>query len=138
MKKLERTGRGALIYMDIDKFKAVNDKYGHLVGDKVLEIIGKRIKNSLKESDFVARYGGDEFVAFLQDIDRDQARQIVQRVSQAVSAPIFVNNHVFNIGITCGMAFFPQDGETLLELIKKADKRMYSIKFQECPENLDS
>ncbi len=130
LKELEaRNQRAVMIFLDLNKFKLVNDRHGHRMGDKVLEILGKRLKNAVKESDLVGRLGGDEFAVFVQNASRVQAQQIVRRICESISTPIFVDNEVFNIGVSAGVAVYPEDGKTLEELIEKADKEMYRVKY---------
>ncbi|AEH51502.1 GGDEF domain-containing protein [Pseudothermotoga thermarum] len=129
LKQLEAKNQPvAVVFIDLNRFKMVNDEHGHKVGDKVLEVIGKRLKNAVKTSDLVGRLGGDEFGIFVQNADRDQAKQIVDRVLQLILQPIVIDGQVFNISACAGVAIFPEDGKTLEELIEKADREMYRVK----------
>ncbi|WP_461768173.1 GGDEF domain-containing protein [Pseudothermotoga sp.] len=128
-RKILKSKRSAsIVYIDLNKFKEVNDRFGHMVGDRVLEIVYKRLKSVIKEHDLLARIGGDEFVALLPGANRSQAVQVVQRMSERFCNPISIMNTTIQIGMSAGIAVFPEDGETLEELLKKADENMYKAK----------
>lgn len=118
----------SIVYIDLNKFKEVNDRFGHAVGDKVLEIVYKRLKSAIRERDLLARIGGDEFVALLPDTDRPQAERVIQRMNERLSNPISIMNTTLRISMSAGIALFPEDGEALEELLKKADEDMYRMK----------
>lgn len=118
----------ALIFLDLSKFKQVNDKHGHITGDKVLKIIGERLKESVRQSDLLARFGGDEFIILAYDICLEDMNSLINRIFHAVEKPIKIGDKTFELSVQIGVAIFPQDGETLDELIRKADFAMYRAK----------
>lgn len=118
-----------LLFVDLDRFKQVNDNYGHDAGDKVLVIIAARLRAAIRDTDEVARYGGDEFVLLIKDtrhaIDIDH---MVDKISAVVEEPIALENAVVDVGASIGWASFPEDGDDYMRLIKIADSRMYNRK----------
>ncbi len=127
--KRGQTGNCALIIVDLDHFKPVNDAYGHLVGDKVLETTGRILLDIIGEKDFAGRYGGDEFIVLMENIDSEQVLRGVLR-SIMVSIRNAFENMFDDIHITAslGCAVFPKDGESYSELFKKADFCLYRAK----------
>ena len=119
----------ALIFIDLDRFKRVNDHYGHAAGDIVLTMAAQRIAASLRAEDVLARYGGDEFVVLMSGLatEEELAAQI-DRLSAALDEPMVVKGHTVLSGGSCGGALHPQDGESLDQLIQVADARMYERK----------
>jgi diguanylate cyclase (GGDEF)-like protein len=121
--------KAAVIFIDIDKFKEINDNYGHDFGDRVLEKIAGRMKNSLKSDDRLARMGGDEFVLALTEISsREEAVKITQRLIDSFRAPISITGEEIDVSLSAGISFYPDDGTKLEELIKNADYAMYQAK----------
>ncbi len=119
----------ALLFMDIDGFKPINDNFGHDIGDEILKLITKRLQNSLRENDTIARYGGDEFIAVLEHIKKENDLiKIVQKIISSISATYYVDDLEIKIGISIGISFFPQNAQTKEKLIKQADKAMYKVK----------
>jgi diguanylate cyclase (GGDEF)-like protein len=119
----------ALLCIDLDRFKAVNDTHGHPAGDAVLCEVAKRISGAIDERGMVARLGGDEFVAVLPDWrDRDEAMWLADRLVQSICRPIFWNGNLLEVGASIGVACWPQDGLTVRELIAAADGGLYSAK----------
>ena len=133
-KELVRANRGGkgfqLLVMDLDGFKSVNDNYGHKLGDTMLKAVGGVISSQLREYDFLARYGGDEFIAIVPETDPEGAESLLERITDAVdSFRLAVGNGVdARVGISLGSANYPGDGETLDALIEAADKQMYIAK----------
>lgn len=127
----ERNKTAAVIYIDLNRFKSVNDHHGHHIGDQVLETIGRRIKSMVRKGDLVARLGGDEFVFFLSDSNEKIAEEVVKRIIDKISCPIVIDGVQFCLGVSAGIAIFPKDGKTVDELIKSADKAMYRAKNME-------
>jgi len=125
-----RTGVGcAVLYLDLDGFKPVNDQYGHAVGDQVLVGVAKALNSIAREADFVARLGGDEFAVLQRGVSsREQARQLVQRVHQALSQPIRVESRAFQVGASIGVALCPDDADQAEALLRQADLAMYARK----------
>lgn len=120
----------ALFLIDLDHFKRVNDRYGHSLGDRVLQVVAERLRTVTRPSDLLARLGGDEFAVLSYDIDRDFALEIGLRFVEAVDREIFVGGHSFRIGISLGAAVIPDDGIAAEEIIENADLAMYAAKRQ--------
>ncbi len=115
-----------VLYLDLRKFKPVNDTYGHKVGDYVLKIVAKRLENALRKSDIVARIGGDEFGFVLYDCKEHIS--FVERLISEIEKDIYYEYFKINISGNFGIATFPEDGDKFEELIIKADKAMYYAK----------
>ncbi|MCA1949698.1 MAG: diguanylate cyclase, partial [Treponema sp.] len=123
--------RFALLYMDLDHFKDVNDGYGHQVGDELLILAAHRIKAQVRDSDTVCRLGGDEFTIILEDIHRSaDAGMVAKKVIEALREPFFIHEREIYIGCSVGIALYPYDGATIQELVKNADAAMYDAKEQ--------
>lgn len=119
----------AIIYMDIDDFKGINDLLGHDAGDELLKQFAKRVQNCLRESDTFARQGGDEFTILLCEIKEEQdAIIIAERILTALQKPWTINNYEFTTTSSLGVAFYPKDGTSFAELMKYADTAMYEAK----------
>ncbi len=119
----------AVLFVDLDGFKTVNDSYGHEFGDIVLKVTADRIKAEIRETDTVARIGGDEFIIImsrLPDIDIVQriARNLIEQISQLIQQ----NQQEVSVGASIGIALYPEDGTTAEELIRHADRAMYRVK----------
>ena len=122
-------GRLAILFVDLDKFKPINDKYGHKVGDAVLVEVAKRMLDSVRNSDTVARIGGDEFAVIAEDISRPaEAAKIAAKIVSHLSTPIVAQGQTCLIGASVGVALFPDDGLDLDEVVKAADLAMYRVK----------
>jgi len=117
-----------IAYVDLKNFKNINDTYGHEVGDKVLSIVAQRLKNSVRKSDVVSRIGGDEFLIIFPDSDKEQAKNVVERVINNFKKPIQVENMSFDVKANFGLAVYPDDAQTIDELISMVDKAMYKAK----------
>jgi diguanylate cyclase (GGDEF)-like protein len=118
----------ALLLLDLDRFKEVNDTLGHSVGDLLLQKIGSRLKSHLRSSDFIARLGGDEFAIVLPATDASGARQVARTLLGALDAPIEVDGHAFSIGGSIGIALIPEHGFDVTTLLRCADVAMYVAK----------
>lgn len=118
----------SIMFVDIDNFKNINDSYGHDVGDEVIITIAERILKSLRYSDIACRYGGDEFVLWLQNTKTQEANDIATRILDHVSDSIIINKTEINISVSIGIALYPDDGVDLNTLLKVCDKRMYLAK----------
>src|SRR5512133_232492 len=122
---------GALIMLDLDRFKDVNDTLGHSMGDLLLKAVGERLKELLRKSDTVSRMGGDEFVLLLPTIDSSEsATGIAAKIVAAFSEPFVCNGHILNVTTSIGIADFPDDGEDAETLLKNADIALYRVKGQ--------
>ena len=119
-----------VVMLDLDEFKNVNDTFGHKIGDKMLREVAHIIESQLREYDFLARYGGDEFVALVQEVVGSQVDELCLRIEHAVSKfSLMIGRTRFaQVGISIGTATFGIDGETLDQLVVAADKKMYSMK----------
>ncbi len=119
-----------VVMLDLDEFKNVNDTYGHKAGDKMLREVAHIIETQLREYDFLARYGGDEFVALVQEVVGAQVEELCARIESAVSkfALPLGKNRFARVGISVGTATFGIDGETLDQLVVAADNEMYRVK----------
>ncbi len=119
----------AILYLDLDQFKMINDTLGHGVGDEVLKVTAKRLESSLGLHDMVARLGGDEFAILLSDITtKEQAQKTADDIIVLMNQTMLLENHEVNCGVSIGIAFAPDDGLTASELIKNADLALYSAK----------
>ncbi len=121
----------AIIVMDVNDFKMVNDTYGHIAGDNVLVELSKRLMRVLRKNDLLARWGGDEFVVYLNDLNNpSDVDNIMQRMYEEVELPIEFNDTTIDPSIALGYALYPNDDLNFDELYKKADMMMYSAKKQ--------
>ncbi len=119
----------ALIFLDLDHFKNINDSCGHPVGDEVLKQVSARLLECVREQDTVARLGGDEFIVLMDDLhDTAEAEFAAQRILACLNPPISVEHQEFFVSASLGISVFPQDGETADELIRNADTAMYQAK----------
>ena len=120
----------AVLLLDLDGFKNVNDSYGHAVGDQLIQSVATRLTAALRETDWVARLGGDEFIVILEYSRPEDARAAAQRVLDVLALPFTVNATEFYTTASMGIAMFPDAGQTVDELLKSADTAMYSAKSQ--------
>jgi len=120
----------SVIFIDLDHFKQVNDTYGHLVGSKLLWMIGDLIKGHLRLIDYAFRYGGDEFVVLLPQTSKENALMVVRRVKDLLNSTVFFTDEGLNIKVTAsfGLAAFPSDARTRKEILRMADEAMYLVK----------
>ncbi|HEX8251839.1 MAG TPA: EAL domain-containing protein [Thermoanaerobaculia bacterium] len=121
----------AVLFLDLDHFKTINDSLGHSVGDELLREIAKRLKSAVREGDTVARVGGDEFTIVLQELtSSDAAAVVAQKVLRKISEPIEVSGHRLYVTTSIGVTLFPDDGEDAETLLKNADAAMYRAKSE--------
>lgn len=120
----------ACLFIDLDEFKPINDRYGHDIGDEFLKIIAKRLHYCVREDDLVGRLGGDEFVCFLKNTNAKIAEQVAERIVISLSNPMEVSGHHFSGTASIGIAISPQDGKNIEALLKNADIAMYEAKKQ--------
>ena len=121
-------GQFAIFFIDVDRFKNINDSLGHKFGDRVLIKVAERIHGALRQVDTLCRLGGDEFVVYLHHADPLGAEMVARRVLQDVAQPFRLDDLNLSISCSIGVAMYPTDGQTLDELIKQADTAMYRVK----------
>lgn len=123
--------RLALVMLDIDHFKAVNDRYGHPAGDMVLKEVARRAKSVLRDGDVLARYGGEEFIVLLNVISSDTARVAAERLRTVMDTePVQVGDRAITVSVSVGLALRSSGAETLLQTIERADANLYRAKRQ--------
>jgi diguanylate cyclase (GGDEF)-like protein len=121
--------RGALLYIDLDHFKRVNDSVGHIAGDQMLTIVAQRLRSCVKEGDTVARLGGDEFTVILRNVaDPDAARTVGERIIESLRLPVNIGGRDHFVCASIGITLFPDDGSTIDDLMRNADTAMYRAK----------
>ncbi|MED4753212.1 EAL domain-containing protein [Brevibacillus choshinensis] len=121
----------AVLFLDMDRFKDINDSFGHDVGDMLLIEVAKRLQACVQPGDIVARLGGDEFTILLcQLTDSKQAEDVAELIMSQLQKPFELNGHLATISSSIGIAMFPQDGENAEDLLKRADTALYSVKSQ--------
>ena len=129
---IEQAGRKrgpTLVFLDLDRFKLVNDKFGHAMGDRLLQAVAKRLQECLHRGDTLSRFGGDEFAALLPSVHtRRQAAAVARRLLEGLSAPFVVDGHELDIAASAGIALYPEAGNTAPALIQNADMAMYHAK----------
>lgn len=119
----------AVLFIDMDRFKEINDSLGHSFGDKAIQEVAYRIENRMRETDTLARFGGDEFVLICNDIDDPiSTTNIVERVSQCMDEPIMIEGHSIYVTLSIGISVYPDDAQTADDLLKNADAAMYKAK----------
>ncbi|MDD2582075.1 MAG: diguanylate cyclase [Desulfuromonadaceae bacterium] len=119
----------ALMYIDLDKFKPINDNYGHEVGDLILQLVARRMSDCVRDSDSVARIGGDEFVVLLLDVgDEEAAVTVAEKIRTSLNQPFDVAGKMLSISSSIGIAIYPEHGSDSVELARNADSAMYHAK----------
>jgi diguanylate cyclase (GGDEF)-like protein len=120
----------SVIFFDLDYFKQVNDLYGHLIGSKLLWLIGDTLKSNLRLIDYAFRYGGDEFVVILPQTSKESALSVLRRLKDLLTSKVFFQAENLNIKVTAsfGIATFPADGRSRREILRMADEAMYLVK----------
>lgn len=122
--------RFAVLFLDLDRFKIINDSLGHAFGDRVLQLVAARLQSCLRRVDVLCRLGGDEFVVYLHGANADACEMVAQRIQEEMHRPFTLDGIGFSLQCSMGIALCPQDGTTLDELIKQADTAMYRVKDQ--------
>jgi diguanylate cyclase (GGDEF)-like protein len=121
----------ALLFLDLDGFKEVNDQRGHRAGDSLLAEVARRIVRSVRDHDLVARHGGDEFVVLLENIENPSiAHAVAARVVEAIAVPFEIEGEKVRLGVSIGVAYYPEHGNSGHELLQRADYAMYRAKNQ--------
>lgn len=132
IKNLQERGleseRSALLFLDLDGFKQVNDTYGHLAGDLLLKELADRLLSCTRTEDMVSRYAGDEFLILMPRLDRASVMRVAERIIGAVNLPFIINDCEIVISASVGISFFPENGREPKTLIKNADSAMYQSK----------
>lgn len=119
----------ALLYIDLDRFKPVNDTHGHAVGDLLLREAAQRMRDCVRESDTVGRFGGDEFVVLLPRVEvPDDALRVAEKIRSALVAPFLVSGLSLEVSSSIGVALYPEDGRSESSLLLAADRAMYEAK----------
>lgn len=123
--------RIAVLFLDLDEFKQINDTLGHAVGDAVVQLVARRLAAVVRHSDTVSRHGGDEFLVLMAEITQpSDAALIAEKMLAGLAAPSRVDNHLISLSASIGIALFPEDGDDAATLITRADAAMYSCKKQ--------
>ena len=125
----------AVLYMDLDGFKPINDEHGHEAGDHVLKVVAQRLKHILRETDTVARFGGDEFAIIIESLESEKsphstADKIALKIVNMMTEPVLYKNKEIRLGASIGTSFYPNDATDIEVLISKADASMYQVKKQ--------
>lgn len=123
------TWRLAVMFLDLDGFKAINDAHGHDVGDRVLQVVAQRLHEAVRGGDSVARRGGDEFLVLMLEVQDDASTLLLaSRICARIAEPMVFEEATFTVGTSLGIAVFPEDAETPAELLRGADLAMYVAK----------
>jgi diguanylate cyclase (GGDEF)-like protein len=119
----------AVLFLDLDRFKHINEKVGHDVGDLLLRAVGSRLKNLVRQGDLVARFGGDEYAIVLNRItDAGVVEAVTQKIMQAMATPFSLHNREYSIGASIGVALYPEHGDNVADLVAHAETAMYCAK----------
>jgi diguanylate cyclase (GGDEF)-like protein len=119
----------ALLFIDLDRFKPINDHLGHAAGDRVLKGVAERIRHNIRESDTAARIGGDEFVVLLRSVQsREDAERVAQKIGEAIDQPFVLEGRSLTVSASIGLAVYPEDGPDAAALSRHADAAMYRAK----------
>jgi diguanylate cyclase (GGDEF)-like protein len=122
----------AVLYLDLDRFKEVNDRHGHAAGDKVLQDVSRRITRGIRRTDYAARIGGDEFVVILPGVgDRQEACRVADLLARAIEEPILFDGCKLSVAASFGISIAPEDGTDIDALLSKADEGMYRAKMKD-------
>lgn len=122
-------GAAAILFVDLDGFKAVNDSFGHRAGDEVLQVVGRRLQRCTRAGETLGRLGGDEFAVILEGDDiESRARAVAERALQAVAQPIATRDGVVTVSASIGIGMYPKDGSTPEDVLQSSDLAMYRAK----------
>lgn len=124
----ERHRTAAVLFLDLDGFKDVNDRHGHIVGDRVLQLAATRLRNALREDDLLARYGGDEFVVLVSVRSKEDASIVSAKLAAVLQEPLAFDGLILQLGVSVGVSVAPDDGHDLDKLVGAADAAMYAVK----------
>ncbi len=130
IEKSKRNNRElALLFIDLDRFKQINDSLGHALGDRVLKKVSARLSNMIRKKDSLARFGGDEFTILMENIkEKDNAALLAEKILTAFSEPIYIDDHTFYVTCSIGISLYPQDTTEMDKLLMYADTAMYKAK----------
>ncbi|WP_066309726.1 EAL domain-containing protein [Bacillus sp. FJAT-29814] len=120
----------AFMYLDLDRFKIINDTLGHNMGDLVLEHVARRLQSAIREEDTASRQGGDEFALLLNNVSKQEAASIAQRIINVLEEPLIVDGNEVFVTTSLGISLYPSDGDTVGDLLRKADIAMYKAKHK--------
>jgi diguanylate cyclase (GGDEF)-like protein/PAS domain S-box-containing protein len=122
----------AVMFLDLDRFKNINDSLGHMIGDELLQQVSMRLKECIRAADTLARFGGDEFTLMLPRLHnaRDDASKLANKITNILKQPFIIEGHELYVSASIGIALYPQDGTSIDTLIKHADVAMYHVKGQ--------
>ena len=121
--------QGAVLFVDLDHFKLINDSLGHRIGDLLLQAVAQRLAGHLREIDTVARVGGDEFVLVLPDMhEENAATETAQRILESLAEPYPIESHTLHVTPSIGISLYPKHGSDVETLISRADSAMYHAK----------
>jgi diguanylate cyclase (GGDEF)-like protein/PAS domain S-box-containing protein len=119
----------AILFLDLDRFKHINDSYGHETGDQLLKSVALRIRSTMRSADLVVRMGGDEFIVLLKEVtNTDQVNEAAERIIEALSSPIVISTRSIVTTVSIGVSLFPRDGADMGELLRHSDTAMYQAK----------
>ena len=119
---------GALLFIDLNGFKGINDEFGHEIGDQLLKIAAERLRKSLRSHDIIGRPGGDEFVALVPDVDDEVADRLAKRMTRTLEQPYNIGRKQLHCAASIGLALYPKNANTLTGLLREADQAMYRAK----------
>jgi len=126
---MDQSERFALLFIDLDKFKSINDRFGHKAGDKVLKNVAERLKAIIGEKDIISRIGGDEFIIILRNLEGvERAEKVAQAIVTEMNVVFTMRNNRFLVGASVGISIYPDHGRTADVLINRADLAMYQVK----------
>jgi len=122
----------AVMFLDLDRFKNINDSLGHIIGDELLQQVSIRLKDCLRKGDTLARFGGDEFTLMLPKINnqKEDVTKVAEKITNVLKAPFLIENNELYVSASIGISLYPQDGSNMDALIKNADIAMYHVKGQ--------
>lgn len=119
----------AVMFIDLDRFKIINDSLGHTMGDRLLQAVSQRLQQHIRKSDTLSRFGGDEFTLLLPEIaSREAATQVADKILESIKLPFVLGGHDIYVGASIGISIYPESGETMDSLIKNSDIAMYRVK----------
>jgi diguanylate cyclase (GGDEF)-like protein len=128
---VRQRGLLAVLFLDLDDFKDVNDTFGHEAGDRMLIEVAQRVRSALRVGDSAARFGGDEFMVLLEDLeDRDEASRVAERLARVIAEPLEIEGREWRVSASIGVALSRGAEEPASELLRRADAEMYRVKVR--------